>query len=448
MNIAIVSLGCPKNQVDADRFCRALLEAGHQTVPEATLADIVIINTCGFIESAKEEAIEEIFNACAIKKQNPNLVVIAAGCLAERYSKELAKEIPELDAVVGIGQNGRLPQIVEEVLHEKNGDTKVYTAPKQNLPLEGRRVISTPPHYAWLKISDGCSNKCSYCAIPAIRGPLRSRQMENVILEAQWLAQQGVKELVLVAQDVTAYGEDLGQNAIAPLLYALNKIDGLQWIRLLYAYPERIGKELLLAMRENSKVVPYLDLPIQHCNEEILESMGRRGGAKAVKDAIALIKKELPNAVLRTSLIAGYPGETQEQFEELCRFVSETGFERLGCFAYSEEEGTRAAKMPNQLPQQERRRRADSIMQLQSHVMAAKQQKMVGKKVLAICDAYDEEEKLWLCRTKADAPEIDANVLVDGKAKMQVGNFYTLSIKSADEYDLYADECVKEEGFV
>lgn len=443
MKIAIVSLGCPKNQVDADRYCRALIDAGHETVPDTAQADAVIINTCGFIESAKEEAIEQIFDACALKKENPDVLVLATGCLAERYAEDMASEIPELDAVVGIGQNGSLPRILEQLAENRPAKAQAYTAPKQDLPLEGKRVISTPAHYAWLKIADGCDNRCSYCAIPGIRGPLRSRPMDKVLEEARWLADQGVKELVLVAQDVTAYGDDTGQNQIIQLLAALEEIEGFHWIRLLYAYPERITPGVLAAIKSSAKVVPYLDLPIQHCNEDILRSMGRRGGAKAVQYAIALIRKELPNAVLRTSLITGYPGETEEQFQELCAFVTETRFDRLGCFAYSPEEGTRAADLPGQLPEEERKRRAEVIMRLQGEVMAQKQEAMVGRTLEVICDDYDADEDFWLCRSAADAPEIDANVLVPGEHAMQPGEFATVLVEQAEGCDLFARPAAK-----
>lgn len=437
MRIAIVSLGCPKNQVDADVFCRALLEDGHTTVPSIEEAQVVIINTCGFIQSAKEEAIEHILAACAAKQENPLLKVVVTGCLAQRYQQEIANEIPEVDAVVGIGSNAKLPDIVRRM--EQNGPEvlQAYGA-RTALPLGGARVISTPGHYAWLKIAEGCSNCCSYCAIPAIRGALRSRPLQSVVQEAEWLVQQGVKEIVLVAQDVTAYGDDTGENQIVPLLHALGKIEGLHWVRLLYAYPERITKELLQAMKEVPNVVPYLDMPIQHISDEILRSMHRKGDAAAIKKAVRLIREMLPDCTLRTTLIAGYPGETEAQFEELCAFVKDAGFNRLGCFAYSPEEGTEAASLPGQLPQEVKEQRADTIMQIQSRVMAQNQQNMVGKTLEVVCDSYDDEEGVWLCRSAADAPEIDANVIVESTAPFEIGQFYTVTVKQADVYDLYA----------
>ncbi|MFV0411820.1 MAG: MiaB/RimO family radical SAM methylthiotransferase, partial [Oscillospiraceae bacterium] len=271
---------------------------------------------------------------------------------------------------------------------------------------------------------------------------LRSRPVQDCVAEAKWLAAQGVREIVLVAQDVTAFGDDLGENQIVSLLEQLNKIEGIRWVRILYAYPERITREFLRAMAQNSKVVPYLDIPVQHINTEILRSMRRKGTAETVKNAIRMIREELPGAVLRTTLIAGYPGETQEQFEELCTFVKETGFDRLGCFAYSPEEGTEAATLPGQLPEEERTRRAGLIMEMQSRVMAQNQQKMVGKTLEVLCDGFDEEEGLWLCRWAGDAPEIDANVLVSAPGPLQPGAFYRVAVTGADVYDLFAESPV------
>ena len=311
MNIAIISLGCPKNQVDADVFCHALIKAGHQTVADPEQADIIIVNTCGFIQSAKEEAIENILMACQYKQQNPNLKVIVTGCLAERYKTQIVSEMPEVDAVVGIGSNAALPAIVERLTANGAGQVESY-GPKCDMELGGARVISTPRHYAYLKIAEGCNNRCHYCAIPLIRGPLRSRPIDDCVAEARWLAGEGVKELILVAQDPTAYGEDWGKpGAVCELLDKLNTIEGIRWIRVLYAYPERISDEFIAALVRNNKVVPYLDLPIQHCDDEVLKNMNRRGGRKEIEDAIRRLRAAIPNITLRTTLIAGFPGETE-----------------------------------------------------------------------------------------------------------------------------------------
>ena len=349
MKIAIISLGCPKNQVDADVFCHALIKDGHTTVADPAEADIIIINTCGFIESAKTEAIENILMACQYKQENPDLKVIVTGCLAERYKQQIIQEIPEVDAVVGIGSNAALPAIVRRVCADGAGQTESY-GPKSDMQLGGARVISTPRHYAYLKIAEGCNNGCYYCAIPLIRGALRSREINDCVAEARWLAGEGVRELILVAQDPTAYGEDWGRpGAICELLDRLQEIDGIRWIRILYAYPERISDAFIAAMVRNTKVVPYLDLPIQHCDDAVLKAMNRRGGRKEIEDAIARLRAAIPGITLRTTLIAGFPGETEEQYAELCDFVKTVRFDCLGCFAYSAEENTVAAKMPNGL---------------------------------------------------------------------------------------------------
>lgn len=440
MKLAIVSLGCPKNQVDADVFCRSLLQAGHETVPSTRQADLIIVNTCGFVQAAKEEAIEHILDACALKKENPRLKVVVTGCLAERYREEMARDIPELDAIVGIGKNSELVDVVARLAEEagERGLPLQFFGPKTDLAFSRQRVIGTPAHYAYLKIAEGCSNACSYCAIPLIRGPMRSRALQDCVEEARWLAEQGVRELVLVAQDVTAYGEDQGQaGAITLLLDALNEIEGIRWIRILYAYPERITEEFLDAMRRNEKVVPYLDLPIQHCNDEILRSMRRKGGARAVREAVRLIRRRMPGMALRTSLIVGYPGESEAQFTELCEFVKEVRFERLGCFPYSEEEGTRAAALDTQVPVEIREKRAEILMELQSRILQERQEAQIGKTVLVLCDGWDEDEERWSCRTAQDAAEIDTMVYLDGSAALQPGAFYEVEIVGADSYDLF-----------
>lgn len=437
MNIAIVSLGCAKNQVDADVFCHALLKAGHQTVADAAQADVVIINTCGFIESAKAEAIENILLACRYKEQNPALKVIVTGCLAERYKSQIMQEMPEVDAVVGIGSNAALPAIVERVCATGAGPVESY-GPKAGMPLGGARVISTPRHYAYLKIAEGCNNRCHYCAIPMIRGPLRSRPQEDCVAEARWLAGEGVRELILVAQDPTAYGEDRGQpGAVCRLLDELQKVQGIEWIRVLYAYPERITDEFIAAMARNSKVLPYLDLPIQHCSDEVLRRMNRRGGRREIEDAIARLRAGIPGITLRTTLIAGFPGETESQYEELCDFVRTARFDRLGCFAYSAEENTVAAGMDGQLDEQTKQRRADHIMEIQAGISAEKQAARVGQTLRCICDGVDDETGMYLLRTMGDCPEIDGNVLTPADTPLETGEFYDVTITDADTYDLY-----------
>ena len=437
MKIAIISLGCPKNQVDADVFCHALIKDGHTTVADPAEADIIIINTCGFIESAKTEAIENILMACQYKQENPDLKVIVTGCLAERYKQQIIQEIPEVDAVVGIGSNAALPAIVRRLCADGTGQIENY-GPKSDMQLGGARVISTPRHYAYLKIAEGCNNGCYYCAIPLIRGALRSREINDCVAEARWLAGEGVRELILVAQDPTAYGEDWGKpGSICELLDKLNKVPGLEWIRIMYAYPERITDEFIAAMKRNEKVVPYLDLPIQHCNDTILKNMNRRSNRAELLEVIGKLRREIPGITLRTTLIAGFPGETEEQFEDLCNFVKEVKFDRLGCFAYSAEENTVAAKMDGQIDQETKDRRAELVMQIQTGIMAQKQAEKVGQTVHVLCDGIDEESGLYLCRTTGDAPEVDGNVCVSSEEPLYPGQFYDVLVDDSDLYDLY-----------
>ena len=435
MKIACISLGCPKNQVDLDGMVYTLLAAGHETVADLGEADLVLVNTCGFIESAKTEAIENILEACSYKQQNPNLKVVVTGCLAERYRSQIREEIPEVDAVVGCASNGVIDQIAARVA---GGEQLETYGPKRDFPLGGKRVIGTPAHYAYLKIAEGCNNRCHYCAIPLIRGPLRSRPLEDCVAEAEWLAGEGVRELIVVAQDPTAYGEDWGRpGAVCELLDRLNAIEGIRWIRVLYAYPERITDEFVAAMQRNKKVVPYLDLPIQHCDDAVLKAMNRRGGRREIEQAVEKLRAGIPGLTLRTTLIAGFPGETEEQYAELCDFVKTVQFDRLGCFAYSAEENTVAARMENQIDEETKQRRADHIMELQAEISEKKQHEKVGQTLECVCDGFDEESGMYLLRSKADSPEIDGNVLTPGDTPLEVGTFYNVTVTDSDTYDLY-----------
>ncbi len=434
MIIALISLGCPKNQVDADVMCHSLIKAGHTTTAHLEQADIIIINTCGFIESAKQEAIDNILYAASFKAQNKTLKIVVTGCLAQRYQSEIIKEIPEVDAVFGIGSSGDICTLLNRL--ENECPLQSYGA-KTAFPLGGKRIISTPQHYAYLKISEGCNNCCHYCAIPLIRGPLRSRGLQDVVEEAEFLAQQGVKELILVAQDLTAFGDDNGKNEIAPLLYELNKINGIEWIRLLYAYPERITDEFIKAMAENEKIVKYLDIPIQHINDEVLKSMNRKGTKQTILSALSRLKNAMPNIVLRTTLITGYPTETEEHFNELCDFVKQYEFEHLGCFAYSDEEGTVAASWP-QLPAEVRQKRAEIIMRLQSEIALKKSEEQVGKTLTVICDEYNDETDYYECRSYGDAPEIDNLIHVKSDKPILQGTMLNVKITGSEIYDLYA----------
>ena len=437
MKFALVSLGCPKNQVDGDIIARRLLDAGHESVGELESADVCLINTCGFITSAKEEAIENIFNAVAAREENPDLKIIVTGCLAERYKDEISRDIPEVDAIVGIGSNSDIVSIAQRVYA---GEKVASYGEKTDLDITAQRVLSTPSHYAYLKIAEGCSNGCYYCAIPMIRGPHRSRPVESCLEEAIWLVDNGVKELIIVAQDITRYGFDLyGQSKLADLVNAISKIDGIQWIRLMYAYPERLSDDMIEVIATNPKVLHYIDLPIQHIDPRVLKSMNRKGGTEVIYSAINRLRRAVPDICIRTSLITGYPGETEEEFLRLKEFVNDTKFGRLGCFAFSPEEGTVAAKMEGQIPDEEKERRADSIMRLQTEIMAQSQASFVGKEIEVICDEYDEENDRFVCRSHFDAPDIDGRVYLPCDSEINIGDILTVRVVDSDLYDLYRE---------
>ena len=423
----IVSLGCAKNQVDAEMLLFSLKQKGFELVDDPAKADAVIVNTCGFIESAKQESIDEIIELGKLKREGKIKAIIVTGCLAERYQNEITKQLYEVDAAVGIGANSKIADIVLDAL----GGNKTELFPsKLELPLEGGRIQSTPPYTAYLKIAEGCDNRCTYCAIPLIRGGFRSREPENVIEEAKQLAEKGVRELNVIAQDTTRYGEDLfGEPYLAKLLKELCKIEKLHWIRVLYCYPERVTDELIDVMANEEKIVKYIDLPLQHCNAEILKSMNRRGSRESLTALLNKIRDRIPNVVLRTTFISGFPGETEEQFEELCEFAKEIEFDRLGCFPYSQEEDTPAAAFPNQLDGETKQNRADIIMEQQQLIMTRRCEKLVGTTVEVLVEGFDRIAECWYGRTCADAPEVDGCVFfTTGGKKPSIGSFVNVKI--------------------
>lgn len=428
--IGMVSLGCAKNQVDAERLMALLREAGYEICPDAAACDAVIINTCGFIEDAKRESIENILDFCAMK-ENGLRGVIVTGCLAERYRDQVAEEIPEADAVIGIGCNGDIVSAVRRVLAGEK--VRVY-GEKDRLSLEGERVLAGPAYSAYLKVAEGCDNRCSYCAIPLIRGGFRSRPMENVLEEARALAAKGVTELNVVAQDTTRYGEDLyGKLMLPELLTQLCAIEGLHWVRVLYCYPDRITDELLEVMAREEKIVKYMDIPIQHVNGRILGLMNRRGDAGTLAALMEKIRRRVPGVVLRTTLITGFPTESGEEFEELCAFVRQVRFERLGCFAYSTEEDTPAAEM-EQVDQEVRESRAQIVMDAQAQVMGEVQKNALGKVLEVLVEG--REKGVWYGRSYMDAPDIDTKVYFRDKKRRKAGEYVTVEIVGGDGYDL------------
>ena len=404
-SVGIVSLGCAKNRVDAELMMFQLNKAGFQLKEDPAMADAVIVNTCGFIESAKQESIDEVLELAQLKKEGKIKAIIVTGCLAERYNSQVMQELSEVDAVIGIGKNADIAQIVQQAL---DGEKVEAFPDKLNLPLDGGRVQSTEPHWAYLKVADGCDNCCTYCAIPLIRGRFRSRRMENIVEEAERLVKNGVKEINVIAQDTTRYGEDnYGRLMLPELLRRLCKIEDLRWIRILYCYPDRLTDELLDTIREEDKIVNYIDLPLQHCDGRILRAMNRRGDKESLLKLVQHIREKIPGVVLRTTLITGFPGETDEDFEELSDFVAKTKFERLGCFAYSREEDTPAALMENQVDEEIKNRRAEIITEQEALIMDAWCENQIGREIDVLVDGFDRYADCFFGRSAFDAPEVD-----------------------------------------
>lgn len=444
IKVGMVSLGCSKNLVDSERMLAKLRKKGYELVTEPGLADIAVVNTCGFIQSAKEEAIETILELGALKKDGTLKKIIVTGCLTERYRQEAAELFPEADAVVGIGNNKDIVDILDHVLA---GERVVDFAPKLDLELTGERIISTMPFFAYLKIAEGCSNCCSYCAIPQIRGKFRSVPMEDVLAEARWLAENGVTEVVVIAQDTTRYGEDLyGESKLPELLKKIAEIDGIRWIRVLYCYPERITDELLDIIADEEKIVKYLDIPIQHCNGEILSRMNRWGSEAELEELFAKIREKVPGIILRTTLITGFPCETEEQFTELAEFVKRVRFDRLGCFAYSREEGTKASEFPDQIDRETAERRADNIMEQQLLISAENNEKLLGTEQIAVTEGFDRFAECYFGRTAADAPDIDGKVFFTSEEKLSSGDYVTIKITDTLDYDLIGEVISDESG--
>lgn len=436
--VSMVSLGCPKNQVDAEMMLHLLKEAGFELSSEEAKADAIIINTCGFIEEAKKEAIENILEAARYKTEGNCKAIIVTGCLAERYKDDVTEEIPEVDVCVGIGKNKDIVEIVKNALNGKFGNA---FGQKYELNLNTPRILGGVPYSTYLKIGDGCDNCCTYCAIPKIRGRMRSRTIEECVNEARRLAESGVKELTVIAQDTTAYGTDIyGEPKLCELLKELCKIEGLHWIRTLYTYPERISDELLDLIKKEKKLVKYLDIPIQHSNSEILRKMNRKGDNNSLRELINRIRTKIPEITIRTTLITGFPGETEEQFCELHEFVSEMEFDRLGCFPYSAEEDTVAANMPDQIDEQTKVDRMEHIMETQMTVSANKNKKKCGETVEVLIEGYDDYIKCYFGRSEADAPEIDGKVFFIAKRPLKIGDFVKVKIFDTIEYDLMGEQ--------
>lgn len=435
VRVGMVSLGCSKNQVDAERMLYKIEQKGYQLVADAALADIAIINTCGFIESAKQEAIETILEFATLKNEGRIKKLIITGCLAERYKDEMLKEIPEADAVVGIGSNDDICDILDHVLA---GEQLLRYDDKLNLGLTGGRVQTTLSFYSYLKIAEGCSNCCSYCAIPSIRGKYRSVPMDDLYAEAVGLAAEGVRELCVIAQDSTRYGIDLyGKPMLPQLLKKLCEIPQLKWIRVLYCYPERITDELLDVIASEEKIVKYIEMPIQHCDGEVLRRMNRAGNEDELRNIVKKIREKIPDVILRTTLITGFPGETDEQFERLAEFVKDIRFDRLGCFPYSAEEGTPAAEFEDQIDEDVKQHRADIIMEQQMMIMNEKNHELEDKVIEVVVEGFDRYGECYFGRSAADAPDIDGKIFFTSPARRLVpGLFVNVRITEIMDYDL------------
>ena len=435
--VGFISLGCSKNLVDTEVMLYNLHSAGFELTPNEDEAEIIIINTCGFIESAKREAIENILDAAALKENGSCRYIIATGCLVERYREEVMREMPEIDALIGIGS---LDDIAEACSAVMRGEKYVSFKDKETAKLGGDRIITTGPHTAYIKVSEGCDNLCSYCAIPLIRGKHRSRTIEDIVAEAKDLEAMGIKEVNLIAQDTTRYGLDIyGEYSLARLVRAITEETNIPWIRLLYCYPDKITDELIAELRDNDRLVKYMDIPVQHISDSVLRRMNRHGGKELILEAIKRLREGVPGIVLRTTAMVGFPGESDEDFTELCEFVKDVKFERFGAFTFSPEEGTLAAEMTDQIDEQVKQDRYDCLMQTQLTVSEEKTAERVGSVLTVLCDGFDGVAEIYYGRSYADAPDVDGKVYFKSKNKLAAGDFVEVKITEALDYDLVGE---------
>ena len=432
--IGFISLGCCKNLVDTEVMLHKLHSAGFEITPNEEEAEIIVINTCGFIESAKQEAIENILDAASLKEFGKCRHIIATGCLVERYREEVMKELPEIDALVGLGS---LDEIANACAAVMRGEKFISFKDKETSELGGDRIITTGPHTAYIKVSEGCDNLCTYCAIPLIRGGHRSRTIEDIVAEACDLEAMGVKEINLIAQDTTRYGLDIyGEYSLARLVRALTEQTNIPWIRLLYCYPDKITDELIAELRDNDRLLKYMDIPVQHISDSVLRRMNRHGGKALILDAIDRLRREVPDIILRTTAMVGFPGETEDDFTELCEFVKETKFDRFGAFTFSPEEGTPAAEMDGQIDEQVKQDRYDCLMQTQLTVAEENAAAWIGRELTLLCEGYDRIAEVYHGRSFADAPDVDGRVYFRCDKNIPTGSFVKVEITEALDYDL------------
>ena len=438
VKVGMVSLGCSKNQVDGEIMLSLIQRDGYELCGDAEQCDVVIINTCAFIEDAKRESIENILEFCELKRQGVIKAVVVTGCLAERYQQELVTEIPEADVILGIGRNTDIVNAIDQALQ---GERVVEFAPKDELVMDAERVLTNAPYYAYIKLADGCDNRCTYCAIPNIRGRFRSRKMENILEEVRRFAAQGVTEKNLVAQDTTRYGEDIyGKLMLPELIREVCKVDGVHWVRILYCYPQRVTDELLEVMASEPKVVKYMDVPVQHASGRILKAMNRRDDYDYLKNLMRKIREKIPGVVLRTTFITGFPGETEEDFAEMTRLVKEVKFERVGCFTYSPEDGTPAYSMPEQIDEETKRRRADIVMSEQLAIAEEFARSWIGRELEVVVEGLNEETGIYYGRSYMDAPDIDTRVYFDSPYEHETGEYVMVTVTGSQGYDLVAEE--------
>ncbi|MBQ8880519.1 MAG: 30S ribosomal protein S12 methylthiotransferase RimO [Clostridia bacterium] len=438
--IGFISLGCSKNLVDTEVMLYNLHSAGYEITPNEEEAEIIVINTCGFIESAKQESIENILDAEELKKWGKCRHIIATGCLVERYKDEVMELLPEVDAVLGVGSLADIAEAADAVMR---GEKYSSFRDKETCKLGGDRIVTTEPHTAYLKIAEGCDNKCTYCAIPLIRGRLRSRPIEDIVKEAQDLESMGVKEINLIAQDTTRYGLDLyGEYSLARLVRAITDGTDIPWIRLLYCYPDKITDELVEELRDNPRLLKYMDIPVQHISDSVLRRMNRHGDGATIRSAIKRLRDNVPGLTLRTTAMVGFPGESDEDFTELCEFVKEIGFDRFGAFTFSSEEGTAAAELDGQIDEQIKQDRYDILMQTQLLITEEKNEEKIGITVRVLCDGYDTVAEIYYGRSEADAPDVDGRVYFKSKRRINPGAFVDVKITEALDYDLVGEVLV------
>ncbi|MBQ8893727.1 MAG: 30S ribosomal protein S12 methylthiotransferase RimO [Clostridia bacterium] len=434
INVGFIGLGCEKNTVNTEKMIALARAKGYNLVTDLDQTDVAVINTCGFIESAKQEAIETIFEVAQLKAEGRVKKILVTGCLVQRYREEIAAEIPEVDGFLGVGSFQKIVEAIEQVLA---GNRVEWYGDTEELQLEGERVLTTPRETAYLKIADGCNNCCTYCCIPAIRGRYRSRTVENIVEEAKGLIAGGCKELILIAQDTTNYGIDLyGERRLPALIREILKIEGLEWLRLLYLYPDKITEELVALFAAEEKLIPYIEMPIQHAVGSVLKRMNRPGNAESLLNTVNTLRSKIPGVVLRTTLIVGFPGETEEEFEELCNFVRAAEFEKLGVFCYSREEGTPAYEMPDQIPEEVKERRRDVIETIQADVVEKKQQALVGKTLSVLVEGFDRFGECWYGRSYMEAPDIDGKIFFTGGSSVLPGTFVKVTVEDTMDFDL------------